>query len=120
MNYQVNDHEMLKKVDRIIHKAGNLYELDDIMDLIDVGKMQSFTYDNTWVVTQIQVYPRKKVLEIVWVIGFMEDAVKLLPEIEQYAKEKGASRIRGIGREGWWKFAEPGWKQTAVMYEKDI
>jgi hypothetical protein len=69
MTYEITRADMRLKVERALHDGGDLYTFDDIMALIKEGKMQSFTCGDTWIVTQVNEFPRKKVLEIALVVG---------------------------------------------------
>jgi hypothetical protein len=112
--------DMKIKVDRALHDFGDLYTFDDILELIDKGKMQSFTAGDTWVVTQVNEFPRRKVVDICLVVGFLEDAVRALPDVYKFARDIGATRVTAVGRDGWWKFAEPGWYRVGGYFAKDL
>lgn len=110
---------MQKKMERMLHLTGDLYTLDDIMELIEDGKFQSFVEGDTWIVTQVNEFPRRKVLEITFVVGDINEAVRALPRIYEHAENVGADRINALGREGWWVFADAGWSKVGVVYAKD-
>ena len=96
---------------------GNLYLLDDILSLISEGKMQSFCINNSWVITQIQIYPRAKVLDVFAAIGDLDDLRILHDRIIDFAAEIGAGVIRAYGRKGWLPDAVArGWKVKARYY----
>ena len=122
MNYYASKKEMAEKVDRVLyrHAYDDIYTLDDIVKAIHQGTMQSFVKGDTWAITQIIEFPQKKVLEIAFVIGKIEDAIELLPEIYEHAKSVGATRVTGFGREGWGEFLAPGWRKVGTMYAKDL
>jgi len=112
--------DMRVKVERALGEFGNLYTFDDIMGLIESGKMQSFTHGDTWIVTQVNEFPRRKVVDIALVVGFIEEATKALPQIYTFARSIGADRVTAVGRDGWWKFAEPGWYRVGGYFAKDL
>jgi len=112
--------DMATKLEKTLRLSGDLYTLDDIMVAIEEGRMQSFTVDDTWIITQVLEFPRRKVLEITFVIGFLNEAVKALPALYAFARSIGATRVTGFGREGWMNFAEPGWKLVGSMYAKEL
>jgi hypothetical protein len=112
--------DMKIKVERALEAFGNLYTFDDIMGLINEGKMQSFTVGDTWIVTQVNEFPRRKVVDIALVVGFIEEATRALPEIYNFARSIGANRVTAVGRDGWWKFAEPGWYRVGGYFAKDL
>lgn len=112
--------DMRIKVERALDAFGNLYTFDDIMGLINEGKMQSFAVGDTWIVTQVNEFPRRKVVDIALVVGFIEEATHALPEIYNFARSIGANRVTAVGRDGWWKFAEPGWYRVGGYFAKDL
>jgi hypothetical protein len=119
-DYVIARADMRKKMERVLRRGGDLYTFDDIMQAIEEHRMQSFVNGNTWIITQIHAFPRRKVLEIAFVVGYIEEAVKALPRIYGFAKAVGATRVTGFGRDGWWEFAQPGWKKLGAMYSKEL
>ena len=120
MNFVITREDMEVKVNRVLRYSGDLYNFDDVMKAIGTGDMQSFTEGDTWIVTQVIVFPRRKVLRVMLVVGYLTDAKKSLVQLEEFAKSVGATRIEATGRDGWWQFAEPGWKRTGSAYAKDL
>lgn len=116
----ITDPGMKDKVDRVLRDCGGLYEFEDIVRLIYAGKMQSFTVNDTWIVTQVLEFPRRKVLEIAFVVGFLDEAIKALPQLEQYAHAIGATMMTALAREGWGRYREPGWRKTASFFVKEL
>jgi hypothetical protein len=118
---KITDPEMRKKFDRMLARSGGLYELNDIEQLINEGKMQSFVQGDTWIVTQVNEFPRRKVVEIVFVVGFVADAIQSLPQIYAFANEIGATLIMASNaRDGWWDYAQPGWMKLGSIYAKEV
>lgn len=71
------------------------------------------------VVTQIQKYPSKKVLTILFLGGRgMPEWVHLVSEIERWAKELECDSLEVWGRYGWGKIL--GWKKTSTVISKNI
>lgn len=103
----------------MLEKSGGFYTVEDILDHIHEGKMQSFATDRTWVVTQIHEFPRKKVLDIVFVVGEMEDLEELEPQLENFRREIQADMITATGRLGWLKKYFKGWKPTSVNFVRE-
>lgn len=104
----------------MLAQEGGLYTFEDVLEAIKKGQMQSFTLGDTWVITTLYSYPRKKVLHILYVIGAMGDLVKMESEVIDFAKSHGAEMITANGRLGWLKRHFPGWQGTAVCWRKEI
>ena len=106
--------------DALLAREGGLYTFADIMDAINRGEMQSFAHDDTWVITQVLTYPRRKVLNIAYVVGKIDEAYRLEPEIVAYAKSVGADMLQATARLGWKKRMSPGWSEYALCMRKEI
>ncbi|MET1020146.1 MAG: hypothetical protein ABWX62_09195 [Microterricola sp.] len=100
---------------------GGTHTLDDIVDLIREGHMQSFCEGETWAITQIIQFPQKRILEIFLVVGDMPEAEKLHDQVVAFAKEHDCQMVRCFGRDGWSKWAVPrGWTNGQRVYMKEI
>jgi effector-binding domain-containing protein len=83
--------------------------------------MQSFAEGNTWIVTQIQEYPRRRVLDVLYIAGHIGDVLSAYRRIIDFACEQNCTLIRANGRLGWAQFVkEYGWTVPAVVYHKEI
>jgi hypothetical protein len=111
---------MAIKVARALSHANNVYELSDIERALFSGDMQSHVYRETMAITQIQVWPRRKAVHILFVIGNLEDSMVLEGQIHEWARHVDADLITAVGREGWWDHRLPGWKKQGALYSKDI
>ena len=111
---------MLVKVARALTLGNNVYDLLDIERALQSGDMQSHVYKDTMAITQIYLWPRRKAVNILFVIGNLEDSLVLEDRITKWAKSIDADLITAIGREGWWDHRLPGWKKQGALYSKDI
>ena len=116
----ITDPFMAEKMKRALKIANNVYTLDDIMDHIKSGKMQGHVEGSTWAITQVHEFPRKKAVDILYVVGSLESSLKLENKIEHWARELGADLLTATGRSGWWDFRTLGWKRNGVVYAKEL
>lgn len=107
-----------KEMARMLDIHGGLYTVEDIFEHLQSGKMQSFAEGDTWVITQVNQFPRKKVLEVVFVIGDLETLHKISPRLDAYREEIGADFLMATGRLGWLRRHFEGWKPLSVNYIK--
>lgn len=100
------------------------YSTDDILTLVKSQDMQCwFVHDRLRVVcaviTQILVYPQRKVLGVV-LVGALPGTIKSwLDHIEvmkNFARDHGCTALRGWGRKGWERALNP----DVVRVEFDI
>jgi hypothetical protein len=113
--------EMQRKLDRALQEAHECFTVQDILTNIRDGSMQSFAVGDTWAVTQIIDFPRRRVLDVFMLVGNMEDFDGIHEKVENFAREIGATAIRAFGREGFGSFADAnGWKSTQRIYYKEL
>jgi hypothetical protein len=102
---------------------GGLYLASDILRLVREGRMQMFAEGDSIAVTQICNFPRGKVLEIIAVVGDINDLRTLHDRLLIFAAEIGASVIQAFGRKGFMPDAERrGWrvKARSFVYQRDM
>ena len=103
--------------------AGDTYTLEDILHEINEGTMQSFAEGESWVVTQIVDFPRKRYLEIVFAVGDLADLNAIYPRLEVFARDNLCDGMRAFGRKGWMRQFEidrAGWVETTRTYVKEF
>jgi hypothetical protein len=116
-------HPYHKKLARVLDRMGGLYELSDILDALAKGRMQSFIYGNSWLVSQITLFPRRRVLEIVFALGDLGDLRILHGQVLKYAQDNNISLVSAHGRRGWFRDADRrGWrvKAESYLYHRDL
>ena len=116
----ITDESMRKKMERALAINGNLFNMDDIDEYLIRGKMQGHVEGDTWVLTQVHDWPRRRAVNIMYIAGFLDDTHALEVKIEKWAKSIGANLITAGGRDGWLKFKTPGWNKVGSLYSKDI
>jgi len=104
----------------LLAREGGLYTFDDVMEHLEDGRFQSFAHNDTWVITQIQDFPRKRVLHVQYILGTLEDFYVIEKELVDFATKLGANYMSGAGRMGWKKKAPEGWRATALILTKEI
>lgn len=112
--------EYLSRAEKVLAAFGGLFTFSDIIERINDGRMQSFTRNNTLIVTQINEYPRRKVVEIVLLVGDVEDALEMEHDVQEWALNAGATLLMAAGRFGWEPLMTDGWKAVSANYVKDI
>lgn len=111
------------KLARALARQGGLFSLNDILERIANGTMQSWVEKNSWAVTQISIFPRRRILEIVAVVGDLGDCRILHDEIIKFADKMGVDLVAAYGRLGWLKDARKnGWtiKTQSYLYHKEL
>ena len=112
-----------RKLQKALDRQGGLFALPDILERIATGTMQSWVHNNSWAVTQISVYPRRRLLEIVAVVGDLGDCRILNEKIVKFANDTGVDLVASYGRRGWVRLGSRlGWKvkTTSYLYHKEL
>jgi hypothetical protein len=112
-----------KRLQRALDYQGGLFALSDILERIADGRMQSWVHNNSWAITQITIYPRRRLLEIVAAVGDLHDCRILHGKILVFARDMGVDLVAAYGRRGWARDADRnGWKikTTSYLYHKDL
>ena len=117
---KITDEAMERKMERALAASDNLFSMDDIDEHLREGKMQGHVEGDTWALTQVQDWPQRRAVNIMYVVGSIRDSVALEAKIEEWAKGVGANLITAVGRDGWWEFKTPGWKRVGTLYSKEI
>ena len=102
---------------------GGLYLAQDILAAVHAGKMQMFAEGDSIAVTQIAVFPRGKVLEVIAVVGDINDLRILHDRLLIFATEIGATVIQAFGRKGFLPDAQRrGWrvKARSFVYQREL
>ncbi len=112
-----------KKLRKALAIAGDTYTFEDILNEINEGHMQSFADGESWVVTQIVDFPRKRYLEIIFAVGDLQDLKEMYPRLEEFARANLCDGMRAFGRPGWMRQFEidkVGWVETTRTYVKEF
>ena len=117
---KIIDPIMADKMRRALKVGDDLYNLDDIEAGLASGDLQGHVEGDTWAITQIHQWPRKKAVNVLFVVGSLENSLKLEAKVEAWAKEQGATLLTAIGRGGWWSHRTPNWKIVGNLYSKVI
>jgi len=107
------------------HTEGEM-EPDDFLEPLTHGEMQLWlAVDHgsvhTAMVTQVVPYPQKKVLRVIAIAGteFKELHARFNDIVEAFAIRAGCSSMELWGRKGWKKLL-PDWKDSYIVFTKDI
>lgn len=114
------NHPYRQKIDETLEAFGGFYVFDDLIDLIHRGEMQSFSVGDSWAVTQICDFPRKRAVSIEFAIGELDELKELERQIDEFAKKHGISYIIANGRLGFDFVKSHGWKKVSASYVKDL
>jgi len=99
--FWVEDFKKSEKFLQAALKYDDTHNLQDVADKIDSGDMQLWPAPKGVMVTQVQDFPRKRILHVYLAGGNLETVLALIPHIEKFAQDVGCQRITSTGRRGW-------------------
>jgi hypothetical protein len=112
-----------QKLARVLDAMGGVYLVNDLLDRIGDGRMQSHVVGNTWAITEVQDFPRARKLHVVALVGDMADGEAMHAKVLDYASTVNAGLVSAYGRRGWLGLARAhGWRLIAKgnLYHKDL
>lgn len=95
------------------------HTLGDVLGLLKSGDAQLWTDREAAVVTEIVIYPRKKVLRAWLASGKYEGIRRIEDRVIPWAKDYGCQEIQIVGRLGWRRRLKD-YRESAVTMTKEI
>jgi len=119
--------ELIKSRDWIqsaLDKGGDTHDFKDIVDGVMSGHMQLWSGANGCAVTEILVYPNKKILHVFLAGGKKGHGIDQIMDMHdsavEFAKRNDCQGMTVSGRAGWKKMLQSrGWKQQFVTLAKE-
>jgi hypothetical protein len=108
-------------IEAALEYSGGTHNFADIVHGIHSNKMQLWPSAKGCIVTEIVVYPRKKLINIFLGGGELNQILDMHSDVISWAKQQGCSGMTMTGRLGWKKpLAEYGWKVLHQSYAKEF
>ena len=108
-------------IEDALEYCNGTHEWEDIVIGIANGKMQLWAAPKGCIVTEIVVYPRKKVVNLFLAGGELDQIMDMEHDIGKWAEKQGCTGGMMTGRLGWKKpLSENGWKLKHVHFHKEI
>ena len=119
---QVNELERCRPwIEAALEYSGGTHNFEDVVDGIVDGNMQLWPSPRGCIVTEIVVYPRKKVLNVFLGGGELDQLLDMHNDVTAWAKSYGCDTLMITGRFGWKKpLKAHGWKPLYASFQKEI
>ena len=88
-------------IENALEYNANTLILQDIVDQIATGDMHLWAGKDSAIITQIVIFPRRKVLHVPFAGGNLAEIEEMSPFIIDFAKRLGCDMISIAGRKGW-------------------
>ena len=119
---QVNELERCRPwIEAALEYSGGTHNFEDVAKGIVEGNMQLWPTPRGCIVTEIVVYPRKKVLNVFLGGGELDQLLDMHNAVTAWAKSYGCEALTITGRFGWKKpLKAHGWKPLHASFQKEI
>jgi len=108
-------------IEAALEYSGGTHNFDDVVSGLAEGKMQLWPAPKGYIVTEIVVYPRKKVLNVFLGGGELDQLMDMHKDVIAWSKAQGCEAVTITGRYGWKKpLTKHGWKPLHASYVKEI
>lgn len=117
------DHsELQKRLMRALDVAGKTHTPEDVAQAVRDGRMQAWTRGDSLVVTEVVQYPRANALNVFLAVGDMDEVLSLIPEMAEFGRAHGCTKMRMQGRQGWARvLPRLGWREEKqVILERAL
>jgi hypothetical protein len=114
--------ELFKKSEHFLAAAleyDYTHTLQDVADKVNNCTMQLWPLGNSAMVTEIQNFPRCKVLHVYLAGGDLNTILNFVPQLKAFGRDMGCIKISFAGRPGWEKVLKD-WKKSCIYMSTEI
>lgn len=114
--------EQIKEwVEAALAHSGGTHTYQDVVESLMSGRMQLWPAERGCAITEIVVYPQKKVLHVFLAAGEMDQLFAMIDSAADWGRTQGCTAMTLAGRLGWQRAMKPlGWEAKMVVMEKGI
>lgn len=108
-------------IENALKYSGGTHLFEDVARGVLNGSMQLWPAARGCAVTEIVIYPRKKVLHVFLAGGEMDQLIEMIDSAADWGRSQGCSGMTLAGRHGWSKvLAKHNWKPVMTVLEKGL
>jgi hypothetical protein len=108
-------------IEAALDRCGGTHIFEDIVQGVLTGNMQLWPAEDAAAITEIVVFPRKKILNIFLAGGNMDTIVDMNESAAAFAKANGCDALTIAGRRGWARvLLDHGWSAQFTTLTKEI
>ena len=110
-----------KYIEDALEYARGTHTIDDIWDGVVTGQFQFWPGDKSAIITEVQIYPQKKVMHIFLAGGELNELLEMEKSVRAFAKTIGCNSMSISGRRGWLRiFERDGWDEICTTIAKEL
>lgn len=120
------EHEQFERlsphIERALTRSGGTHTLEDVRSALIANRAQIWWGDESVIITEIEITPRKKILRFWLAGGRLDELEYMYPLIAEWGRNIGCKRAVIVGRRGWERtfLREHGWRATHTVFEKEL
>ena len=108
-----------KHIEAALEHGGSTHTFEDVARMIYEGRLQIWPAERGCAVTEIIVYPRKKVLHCFLAGGELDQILDMIDSAIAWGKTQGCESLTLSGRLGWQRVLDKhGFKPVMVTMER--
>jgi len=92
-----------KWIEDALAYGGGTHDFEDVVEGVLSGHMQLWSAETACAITEIIVFPKKKVLHVFLAGGSMEEIVNMNESARVWGEAQGCQNMTIAGRKGWEK-----------------
>ena len=113
--------EYRHQIERALEYSGGTHVYEDVLQGVVEGRMQAWVNGKSVAITEIIVYPRKKVLNGFLAAGNMREILEMVPSAAEWGRQMGCTAFTLAGRKGWQRvFGKRGWRTAFYVLETEL
>lgn len=113
-------HDYREQIEAALKHSGGTHLFEDVVGAVRDGRMQMWANGSTVAITEVIVYPRKKVLHVFLGAGKRNELFEMIESAWAWGQTMGCSSMTLAGRKGWMKLmGKHGFKPTLYVMEKN-
>jgi hypothetical protein len=117
----LDEKQILKLLESGMKKGGYTHSIKDIVEALKDGQMQAFLNDGALAITQVVNFPQKRVLEVLWCAGVLDEVMNLKSKLVEFAKEQNCTMGRAYVRPGLVvPMEQAGWRKAQTVMFFDV
>lgn len=108
-------------IEAALKYSGGTHEFSDIVEAVMNGKMQLWPAPRGCAITEIVVYPRKKLLNVFLAAGELDQVTDGIDAVAAWAKTQGCEGLIMSGRRGWERvLGRIGWLRLHSVMTREV
>lgn len=108
-------------IEAALEYTGGTHDYEDIVQGCYEARMQLWPAERAAAITEVIVYPRKKVLHVFLAGGEMKQLLDMIADAAEWGRQHGCEAMTMAGRSGWERvLGAEGWRPVFRVMERAI